>query len=85
MLKSCFTFVLTVVLTVVQLFLQLIGTVLAVLFLTGLIWDNSLTSSEHRASPVSEPGTCFIEKGTLNISPSSLTARIITVSSSFTQ
>ena len=84
MLKSCFTFVLTVVLTVVQLFLQLIGTVLAVLFLTGLIWDNSLTSSEHRAS-VSEPGTCFIEKGTLNISPSSLTARIITVSSSFTQ
>ena len=45
------------------------------LLFTGLMLEISFTSSSHRASPVKDPGTCFIEKGTLNLLPSLATAR----------
>ena len=53
------------------------------LFFTGLMLEISFTSSSHRASPVKDPGTCFIEKGTLEIPPSLATAHKNTVFISF--
>lgn len=63
---------------------SVIRTVSAALFLTGLTWDNSLAISKHRVFLVSKPGTSFLKKSTLKISPSSLIARIITMLSSST-
>ena len=45
----------------------------------------TLMSSVRRASPVNDPLTFFIEKGTLNTSPFSFATRRKTALSSFTQ
>ena len=55
------------------------------LFFKVLISEISVMSSSHKASPVTEPDTLFIEKGTFNTSASSEMARINTVFNSLTQ
>ena len=51
----------------------------------ALIPDVSVIIFLYNASPVNDPATLFMEKGTFEISPSSVTAFINTVFNSLTQ
>ena len=55
------------------------------LFFEVLISEISVMSSLHKDSPVNEPDTLFIEKGTFNTSPSPEMAHINTVFNSLTR